>query len=339
MRVWFNKTFSSVSQAFRLIRGADAAGDYLLWYTHTDDQAPPRRDAHCFEREPGGLAGAAYLDWCLAFCRTRDIGIFVPGKEAGLISGERARFEAQGTRVLCAATRDVLRLLHDKARFCALVDLPQAPPAVFRVFENSAQFDAAYAQLSEQFDVLCVKPSQSVYGLGFAVLDKTRNSAQLLFDGAAFRVGLGDFRRGLAMQDGCRTMLLMEYLGGAEYSVDCVGDNGRLVCAVPRKKPGRAGAGQTIVPDPVVLAAAARLAAAYGLNGNFNVQFREADGRPRLLEINARMSGGIAMACLAGPNLPYLALRGFDRGYAGLEIPAVRAGIRVGEQAYPVEYL
>ncbi|MEO8407429.1 MAG: ATP-grasp domain-containing protein, partial [Oxalobacteraceae bacterium] len=77
--------------------------------------------------------------------------------------------------------------------------------------------------------------------------------------------------------------------------------------------------------------------AAYGLNGIFNVQFREGQNGLGLLEINPRMSGGIAMACVAGPNLPYLALRGFDRGFDGVQIPAIRAGIRVAELARATE--
>jgi hypothetical protein len=43
------------------------------------------------------------------------------------------------------------------------------------------------------------------------------------------------------------------------------------------------------------------------------------------------------MACVAGPNLPYLALRGFDRGFDDLPIPAIRAGIRVAELAHATE--
>jgi carbamoylphosphate synthase large subunit len=80
------------------------------------------------------------------------------------------------------------------------------------------------------------------------------------------------------------------------------------------------------------------LATDYQLNGFFNAQFRERKhGGLGLLEINARLSGGVAMACLAGPNLPYLGIAGFDQGYASLEIPAIRNGIRVGEMAYATE--
>jgi predicted ATP-grasp superfamily ATP-dependent carboligase len=144
-------------------------------------------------------------------------------------------------------------------------------------------------------------------------------------------------RRGFGAMATFRTMLVMEYLDGHEFSVDCVGDNGRLVCAVPRKKPLLAGQGQLIDMRDDILESTRQLTTAYGLNGVFNVQFREGQNGLGLLEINPRMSGGIAMACLAGPNLPYLALAGFDRGFDSLPIPAIRSGIRVGEQLYATE--
>ncbi|HEX8478952.1 MAG TPA: ATP-grasp domain-containing protein, partial [Telluria sp.] len=124
---------------------------------------------------------------------------------------------------------------------------------------------------------------------------------------------------------------LMEYLDGHEYSVDCVGDNGRLVAAVARKKPRTAGRGQLIDMRDDILAATTTLAADFGLNGCFNVQYREGGDALRLLEINPRMSGGIGMACVAGPNLPYIALCGFADGYDTVHVPPVRDGIRVAE--------
>lgn len=336
-RVWFNKTFSSVAAAIRLIRQADAAGDYRIVCSSTNAHAPAFLAAHESAVEPSGLTGDAYLDWCLHFCREKSIGIFVPGKEAGLISAARAQFAAQGTRVLSAASQDMLEVLHDKARFYQTVDLKLAPPAAFRVVENVAQFDSAYRALRQVHPQLCIKPSQSVYGLGFSIIDEQRSSAQLLLDGAQYRIGLDDLRRGLAAMDGFRTMLVMEYLDGPEYSVDCVGDNGRLVCAIPRKKSMLAGQGQTIDLRDDILESTRQLTAAYRLNGVFNAQFREGRNGLGLLEINPRMSGGIAMACVAGPNLPYLALRGFDRGFDDLPIPAIRAGIRVAELAHATE--
>ncbi len=336
-RVWFNKTFSSVGTAIGLIRAADNAGRYRLICTNTNPHAAAYLAAHEFAVEPSGSVGQPYLEWCLAFCREQGIAIFVPGKEAGLIGANQARFEAQGTRVLSVARPEVLALMHDKARFCATVELALAPPAQFRVVETIAQYDAAYAELRPLHHKLCIKPSESVYGLGFAVLDEERNSAQLLLSGIAYHVSAAELRAGLAHMGNFRPMLLMEYLAGHEYSADCVGDNGRLVCAIARKKPHQSGHGQIIDTRADIQQACAQLTRAYGLNGVFNIQFREGHNGLALLEINPRMSGGIGMACMAGPNLPYLALAGFDRGFDLLDVPPIQAGLRVGEMALTVQ--
>ncbi|WP_338770823.1 ATP-grasp domain-containing protein [Massilia sp. METH4] len=335
MRVWYNQTYSSIYNAMTLIRQHDGAGRYHLIYT-ASSRTVAAHAAHQFELEPP-LKGNDYLEWCLDFCRRQDIGIFVPHREAALISGARERFAAIGARVLAVASPEVLALLHDKARFYATVDLPMAAPPETVPFHTAEQFDAGHAALRAKYPQLCVKPAKSVYGLGFALLDEARSTAQILMSGDQYQVGLQDFRAGLAGLGEFRTMLLMEFLEGLEYSVDCVADDGRLVCAVPRRKLVKPGMGQLIDPQPVILQATAQLAAAYRLNGVFNVQFRESGDRVRLLEINPRMSGGIGMACMAGPALPWLALAGFDRGYGRLEIPAVRAGVRVGEWQHAIE--
>lgn len=344
-RVWLNKTFSSVQAAIGLIRQADSQHHYRLMASHTNQYSPVRLVADEFLLEPSGLKGQEYIDWCSETCRKHEIDIFLPGKDAALIASESARFAQTGTRVLAVAQPEVLDLLHDKARFYQTLATENAgaitatQPAEFLSFDTLTQFDDAYAQLRVRHQRLCVKPSVSVYGLGFALLDEKRNASQLLMDGAQYHIGLEDLRRGLAQQESCKPMLLMEYLDGHEYSVDCIGDYGRLVCAIPRKKSLLAGHGQVIDSRPDILEATQYLAARFGLNGVFNVQFREGQQGLRLLEINPRMSGGVAMACLAGPNLPYLALVGFDRGYADPACvpPSIRDGLRVAETARAVE--
>jgi carbamoylphosphate synthase large subunit len=337
MRVWFNRTFSSVYAAIGLIREADADRRFHLIHSNPNPHSPAARVAHEFYVEPTGMENDAYLDWCLAFCRAHRIDIFIPGKGATMLASEHARFAAQGTRVLSVASGEALQTIHDKARFYAETHLPEAPVAEFRPFENVEQFDAAWDQLRPRHPKLCIKPSRSVFGLGFSIVDEERSSAALLLAGVEYHIGLADLRRGLAELGAFRTMLLMEYLDGHEYSVDCVGDQGRLVAAVARKKPMQSGRGQLIDMRADMIKATAQLAQAYQLNGMFNVQFRDGGGALRLLEINPRMSGGIGMACVAGPNLPYIALCGFADGFDTVQVPPVRNGIRVAELAAPTE--
>lgn len=330
-RVWFNRAFSSVYTAISLIREADREQRYHLIYSHVAP-ATAGQVAHQFELEPTGLKGDEYVAWCLDFCRQHAVNIFVTGKEARLIMAANDSFAEIGVRVQAAASADNLQLLHDKARFYATVACPQAPPPQAIAVHTLAEFDAAWTELRGRYNKLCIKPSQSIYGLGFALIDEQRSCAELLIAGVQYTIGLADLRAGLALLPEFRTMLVMEYLEGREYSVDCVGDNGKLIVAVPRKKPqSSAATGQRIDMHADILAACATLTENYGLNGCFNVQFRETGGQPRLLEINPRMSGGISMACAAGPNLPYIALAGFDRGFEHVEIAPVRNGARVTE--------
>lgn len=340
-RVWFNSAFSSIATVLRLIREADDAAQlptrFHLVYTHSHAHSAAASVAHEFHVEPTGLPAAEYVEWCLTFCREHHIDVMSPAKHSAALSAARGRFLEHGIRILSAAAPDKLDLIDDKAAFYATVKLPPAPPPEFRVFSDIGQFDAAHAELRARHDELCVKPARSVYGLGFAVLDEERSAASLLLAGSSYRIGLADLRRGLAELEQFRAMLLMEFMGGPEYSVDCVGDNGRLVCAVARKKIPQPGHGQLIDMRADIVSSCEQLAADFGLSGMFNVQFREGRDGLRLLEINPRASGGIGMACLAGPNLPYLALRGFVDGYDNLTPAPIRDGLRVGETGTAVE--
>lgn len=336
-RVWFNKTFSSLAAALRLIRQGDVQQEYRTICSNTNPHAPAFLAADEHFVEPKGLLGQDYINWCVDFCAQQKIDIFVPGKEASSIASKHADFAAVGTRVLSTASEDNLRLINDKGRFCQTVSLPLAPPAEFRVAQTLAEFDAAYEELRGRHNKLCIKPSSSVFGLGFSVLDEQRSGAELLLEGIAYHINLEDLRRGLGAMGEFKKILVMEYLPGHEYSVDCIADQGTLITAVPRRKSMLSGRGQTIDMRDDILTSAAQLAADFQLNGFFNAQFRERKQGLGLLEVNARLSGGVAMACLAGPNLPYLGIAGFDRGYSHVQIPVIRNGIRVTEIAYATE--
>ncbi len=336
IRVWFNKTFSSIHSALELIREADKKGKYGLVCSSPNPYAIGPLAAHKAAVEPGGVTGAEYVDWCLSFCREEGVDILVPGKEASLLARCEKEFWSHGVRILSAAAPETLELLHDKARFYDTAQAPTAPAPEFAVFRNLRVFDEAYRQMKAEHDFLCMKPSVSVYGIGFRQIVEQQTAFSIMLGGDAYRVDLTSLRAMLKQAAEFRPMLLMPYLGGHEFSVDCVADNGTLVCGVARRKSRASGGGQLIVRREDIEAACEHLVAQFGLNGNVNIQFREGESGLHVLEINPRMSGGIGMACLAGPNLPYLALEVFDRGRGSVNIPLISEGLRVGESSRAV---
>lgn len=331
MRIWFNKTFSTIRSVLQQLRQSELIGEVTLVCTHTHNTASVFTAADESYLEPTHLSVEAYLQWCLDFCKQQRIDIFWVGKEAALISQQQHLFTAIGTQVLVVANSDTLNLLSDKARF-----YQELPPSVatvmdFIAVDDAPSFDAAVLQLKQQHQQLCVKPAQSVFGLGFRVLDEQRDSVEHLLDGVEYHIPLAELRLGMAQSSAVfeKTLLVMEYLAKNEWSVDCVAHEGELLCAVQRKKSLQLGHGQEIDNNAEIAAMVERLAAHYQLNGLFNVQFREGEYGVRLLEINPRPSGGVGMACLAGVNLAELALLSFLN--KALTVPAIHYGLKVTE--------
>ena len=338
-RVWYNKSFSFVHAVITLIKQQDNAKEFTLIASHTQAQARALLVADEAQVEPSGLTGQKYLAWCLTFCREQRIDVFVVGKEAQLLADYHEQFAAQGTRLMLVGDSATLKLLDDKSLFAQHLptNIAQLPETIS---VNSAEaFEQAYASLRERHPKVCVKPAISVFGLGFRVIDEKHSCLHHILKGDEYIVSLAELQLAMSQQPTFSTLLVMEYLDGDEWSVDCVADNGRLWAAVQRKKGmSKGGVPSQLIDNHADIAAMTeRLTAHLRLSGQFNVQFRAGKNGIKLLEINARPSGGMAMACLAGVNLPYMALKGLVSGYERLHWPQPRTGIAVGEVSVAVE--
>ena len=334
MRIWFNKTFSTIGAVFRNLRQSVPAGEVSLICTHTHTTAAAFLTADECYLEPVELTGQAYLEWCVDFCHQHNINLFWPGKEAALISKYHVLFQAIGVQVLSVADYHTLILLHDKADFYTDLSPDVAKTMDFIAVNTGEAFDSAVIKLSAKHERLCVKPAVSVFGLGFRILDTQRDSITQLLKGVEYQIPLQELRQGMNNTPQFNTLLVMEHLGGHEWSVDCAGRHGELLCAVQRKKSLLAGHGQTIDNNAEIQGMVTRLTAHYRLNGLFNIQFKEGVNGPRLLEINPRPSGGFGMACLSGANLAHIALQSI-KGKT-VQQPVIRYGLKVTEINTPV---
>ncbi len=182
----------------------------------------------------------------------------------------------------------------------------------YRSFVNSNQIKSQYHYIKSVADQVCIKPSVGHGSRGFRiVVDKlchreyftskltpkiTYDSMVKMFEG-----------------ENIPEVLVMEYLSGTEYSVDCIDYDGKFVCVIRSRDKiidGIAAEG-TIVKDPQIEEYSRKIYQALGFNSNVNLQYkRNAGGRPFLLEINPRVSGSIAISIAAGPKfIKY----GFDK--------------------------
>jgi biotin carboxylase len=170
-----------------------------------------------------------------------------------------------------------------------------------------------------------------MFGLGFRIVSQRGTALDRLLSGDPIKIGLPDARLVLGQQPRFRDVLVMQYLPGPERSVDCLAHDGKLICCVVRRKPMGTEGAQLLEENPAIEELARRLTSHFQLGGVFNIQFRDGDGTPYLLEINPRMSGGLHYACLSGVAFPYWAVRLALETACAEDVPRPRTGIRVAQ--------
>lgn len=326
MRIWFNRGLSNTYDALGIIRAADAEGRITMRASHSDPFSPVATQADEFVVEPEAADDEAYVAWCLGQCVEHDVDVFVPQRRREAIGARRKVFEAEGIRLSVMGSPRVMEMVDRKHELYGDLRGTEVPIPPYRVFQTLEEFDTAATALREEAPRLCVKPCVGVYGAGFRILESEGCELRRILSGDTFRTSFDAFRSALAGSTQTREMMLMAYLPGVERSVDVLAHRGRIVRAVSRVK---VGSHQVLETEGPSVEIAAQLTKRYGLDGVFNLQTREWDGTPYLLEINSRMSGGLIYACMSGVAFPYWNAM-LAAGLASPEdVPAPTSGIRV----------
>ncbi len=322
--VYYNHGFAVISDALAIIR-AHAGETVRLIASHRDASAPSLRAADIAIIEPYPIADEDYLAWCLDLCATHKVDLFLAQTRARMLSDYVADFAAIGTQLLVAGDRATLDLIDDKARFYPAAITAGLPMPQTIEVTTAAQFDAACAALTAAGHEPCIKPPIGIYGAGYWRLNDEKDLFHTLMHPGSHVTTPALIRQALDARHGEARLLVMEYLPGEEWSVDALLDNGRWITGVARAKRGRY---QHLVTQGPVIDLARRCFAPFALSGMNNLQFRVGSGGGgsggggsgggssggggsagpddlRLLEINARMSGGCHYAKHAGAALPW----------------------------------
>lgn len=324
--VWFNRHFSCVAKVHRELRKEPKLDRLKLVASHKYQTFSAYHTADVFFREPVGLSPDDYLRWVCDTIVEREIHCLVPGHEQSLLTCRSAELQQFGCSVFAAAPSAFIGKLHDKA--WVYEQTPEAVPVPKHyAVHHKREFLNGVAAIRDSQRVACVKPATSVYGLGFYRLTPHKRER------STYERTVEQWLEDFAANDAFEKQLVMEYLPGHEYSVDIAARHGTVLACVIRRKPLTPGS-QTIVDQRDIQRYVEILVARFQLNGLVNIQFREDHrGQPLLLEINPRASGGIAMSCQGGINLPAIAYRAFlDSNWSPTDIPLPKYGEKVADK-------
>jgi biotin carboxylase len=311
MKIWFNQWFTTVLHYIEMIRNNEDQRKFMIYGSHPNQNALYLQYCDVAFVEPE-LNGEAYVDFCLEVCKTHGIEIMIPRKENVLISKRLADFAAIGVKVLVCPDAELMQMMDNKAlTYQELLQNEQGPVFSipdFEVVNNVADFQKAYQMLRERGHKICFKPVIGEGANGFRVIQDDVDSIEQLFrHGTSFRIPFKYACEILGQQKSFPDLMVLEYLEGREYSIDCVASRNNLIAAIPRMK--GEGRVRELVDHRELIQLAYDFHRIYRIPYVFNIQVKYSNGVPKLLEINPRMSGGMHISCLSGINLPYLAIK------------------------------
>ncbi|MDP4180095.1 MAG: ATP-grasp domain-containing protein [Bacillota bacterium] len=338
-RIWFNNWFNTAYHIINLIKRNDEM-EFKVFGTNRNPNSAMLRACDHYEVEEK-IPEEEYTDFCLDFCKKHMIDVFIPHSNISSISHDAEKFEEIGVKLLICCDFKNLDLLSDKAKFYdflenTVIDSNSANKyeKVFNVpkyyiVNNANDFRIAYDNLIKNGNAACFKPVRSEGGAGFRIIDEAAGSLESLFYFSGSRITFDDAYKRLSQKECFSDLMVMEYLSGYEYSIDCLALNGRLISAVPRKKlDGRV---RLLEESEELTKLASSLTRIFNLSYAYNIQVRYDGNIPKLLEINPRMSGGVWISCLSGINFPFLALKLLLDGDSKLFVPDPKFNLLVSQ--------
>jgi hypothetical protein rflaF_04852 len=304
IRVWFNHWFST---SYRLIELMKADANKKIYIIGSNMQKNSVIQKVCDEwHEEPTCEGTEYINYCLDFCKSRQVDVFVPRRNMLSISQNIDKFNDIGVKVLLD-DYETVSLLEDKVKtydFFKGIDGINVPD--YYKVTSVEEFKKAYAKLSADNEVVCAKFVRDEGGKSFRKISKESKGLKKIKSYAGVGISYDDYLAVLEAVEDFDDIILMPYLEGNEISVDCLNTKKGLI-AIPREKGNSRD--ERVFYDEDILNMVGIITANIDIKYPFNVQFKYKESKLYLLEINTRMSGGLQMSCLAADiNIPGIAL-------------------------------
>ncbi len=304
-KIWFNHWFST---AYHLINLIKDGGNFIFVGTNKNDYAIYKQVCDEWHIEPTEIDEENYISYCLDFCRQHEINIFVPRRNLTAIAANISKFENIGVKVLTGQNSNLMKILDDKVQtyeYISKIGLREIVPN-FEIVNSIEEFERAYKNLKTADNRICYKLVKDEGAVTFRVIDDSLENASGLYNTPNAKVTFNTAKKILSQYSFKIPLLVMIYLNGQEISVDCLSTaHGNII--IPRYKTNHRYS--EIRFDSEIMAISEKILSNLNFSVPVNIQFKMHGGKPYLLEINPRMSGGLQLSCLGSKiNIPDLAI-------------------------------
>lgn len=290
---------------------AESEYDFHVVGVDMDERAVGKYFVDAFYSVPHGLS-EKYIDCMLDVTRREDVDVIVPlsDEEARSLSKAQERFVEEGVSIVCS-DHETVSMASNKGTLLSALEREGVEVPDFDEVSTLSELDRTIEALGYPDRDLVLKPAQARGGRGFWRLTNDRNERELTLGERCLQtISYETLRSMLDGEESLPPLVVMEYLGGTDYNVDVLADDGEAVYTMPieRIEPdaGPVEVGH-IVHNEQIDVMADQITSALEFNYNINIElaYRTPDdqGNPLVYEINPRVSGPIAMHAEAGVNL------------------------------------
>lgn len=302
-RIWMNHWFSTAYNIINLIK-QDEPG-FVIIGSNANEDSPIHAVCDEWYSEPR-LDEDAYVEYCLDFCLTHRIDLFLPRRRFLAVSKNKARFESQGVKVLVDDYNKIKPLNNKVSAYEHLHRRGIGIIPEYELVTDGEHFAEAVKKLSSNYSKVCFKFVSDEGGKSYRLIDDHSTGYDSLFKKQTTRISLDAAVEALSEKRKFPQLMVMPYLPGKEISVDCLKTNTGIIMIPRYKDTSRI---ETIHYDQDILNTCEQIINEFALEMPCNIQFKYLDGIPYFLEVNTRMSGGIQMSCAgAGINIPNIAV-------------------------------
>ena len=256
-----------------------------------------------------------YINSLLEVAVKEKVDLIIPwtNEEALVIAKSSQLFKNEGIKLL-SNSESTIRKLVDKGSMYNNLKIKGFPVPNFRLASNIREIEDAIIGLGYPKIPVVVKPRNLSGARGFCIIDK---NPDLDKRGFGNKLPLKAFIS-LLEESGNKeklSYLVMEFLTGKDFSVDCLCKNGEPIFIIPRTRISAMGGvsliGET-TDDLKVRKLVKRVIKSFRLTYNVNIQLRyrkSISEEPFIYDINPRISGTIVANSGAGINLLYCGIK------------------------------
>lgn len=255
-----------------------------------------------------------YLDSIMDICNKEKITTIIPQYSGELVplSKNIKEFEDMGISVLVTEDIEGLEIANNKIKLYEYFHGMDFIPDYRKVTDAHELEEAIYALGYPDYPV-CIKPAEGEGGNGFWIVTDENLDVFNDININREKINWNILKSQLVKMDTFPEIIVMEYLSGSEYSVDCVAIKGKNYVCIPRKRLETAMGAAVITrleKNQELIDISEYIISKLNLSYNINVQFKYSKyGKPKLLEINPRVSGSLVANLGAGVNMLETSLR------------------------------